>query len=928
MFTERCHNDQTWSKYKFCQLACWKGDAPYAGDNCSYGPWQAERICGYPAERVNLAEAEHKCAQRGLELCAEKLEGWGCNYDAMPVWTPETCSYELIVHPGGLVSSNFSSKSRQNKFTVQWQHGFPAVVAGACPTGCNVTGDSCTCQLRVETRLVFNRIPTKKELRARLRIGSARPSTMCNLNCEGDVRTYVDSVFDASTVFEVDGAFFENKEVLVVVGNHTFRNPPVFMNSDEPTERDAQAEVESLLDHLFEHPNTPPFFAYRLIQRIATSNPTSSYVQDVGEAFKTGQYNSKTYAGIYGDVAATIAAVLLHPEARYQDSSVNGALREPLVKVMHFMRSMEYVDHAGRNVVMENLMGSIGQWPHHAPSVFNFYLPDFKPEAFTDSTVGPEFQILTPPAAISFMNGMFSLIEHGLGQCDAGFGYHAEGCSSGRLHLGELECLQPTLDRMNLLLTGGRLNSTDVIKHAYVAAEGGDQYKAAQMAMVMTPEFHTMGNPLPQEARREHAAMKPPLAPRSYKALIMLMMSGGADTFNMLVPLACPLYDEYFAIRKSVALLPEQLQVISTVGQACTNFGIHMQLPFVKNLYDQGEAAFVSNIGSLAEPLTKEQYESGSRTHCVGLFSHSDQQLAAQTLKCQAATTSKGVGGRLADALAAGSQALRTMSYSVAGISIWSQGRETSAEIIDQHSGSVRFHRYKQVQDVIGNITRVKHGNIYSEEFSQRLVHSIGSNDKLRQQLQGAKLRTAYPVQDSELSKQLKQVARLIAAHQRRGAERDLFYVSLGGFDAHARMLDDLAGKFSQMNDALKSFVAEMKAQGVFDSIVLVTHSDFGRTLTANTEHGTDHGWSGNHIIIGGGLNGGRIYNDFVSTFREGSEQDAGRGRIIPEYPWESIMVPVAEWMGLEASKQMDVFPNLGNFNSTHIISRSALFKT
>eukprot|EP00930_Biecheleria_cincta_P023533 TRINITY_DN16991_c0_g1_i1.p1 TRINITY_DN16991_c0_g1~~TRINITY_DN16991_c0_g1_i1.p1 ORF type:complete len:2142 (-),score=336.15 TRINITY_DN16991_c0_g1_i1:205-6630(-) len=928
MFTERCHTDETWSKNKFCQLACWKGDAPYAGDDCSYGPWHAERICGYAAERVNFAEAEQKCTQRGLGVCAEKLEGFGCDYDDMPVWTPEACSYELIVHPGGLVSSNFSSKSLQNKFSVQWQNGFPAVVAGACPGGCQVTGDSCTCQLRVETRPVFTRIPTKEEVRSRLRIGSVRPSTACNLNCAGDVRTYMNSVLDASTVFEVDGTFFKNKEVLVVVGNHAFRNPPVFMKSDQPTEGDAQAEVESLLDHLFKHPNAPPFFAYRLIQRIVTSNPTSTYVQAVGEAFKTGQYNSKTYGGIYGDLAASVAAVLLHPEARYQDSPVNGLLREPLVKVIHFMRSMEYADHAGRNVIMENLMGSIGQWPHHAPSVFNFYLPEFKPEAFAESLVGPEFQIFTPPAAISFMNGMFSLIEHGLGQCDAGFGYHAERCSNGRFHLGELECVQPTLDRMNLLLTGGRLNSTEVIKQAYLAADGGDQYKAAQMAVVMTPEFHTQGNPLPQELRPERKATAPPLAPRSYKALIMLMMQGGADTFNMLVPWACPLYDEYVAIRKSVALLPDQLQVISTAGQACTNFGIHFQLPVVKNLYDQGEAAFVSNIGSLVEPLTKEQYESGSRMYCNGLFSHSDQQLAAQTLKCQAATTSKGVGGRLADALAAGSQSLRTTSYSVAGISRWSQGRETSAEIIDQHSGSVRFHKYKQVQDVIDNITRIKHGNIYCEEFSGRLMHAVDSNDKLRQQLQGAKLRTAYAVQDSELSKQLQQVARLIAAHERRGAERDLFYVSQGGFDTHARMLGDLDDKFAQMNDALKSFVAEMKAQGVFDSIVLVTHSDFGRTLTANTEHGTDHGWSGNHIIIGGGINGGRIYNDFVSTFHEGGEQDAGRGRIIPAYPWESIMVPVAEWMGLDASMHMDVFPNLGNFNSTHIISRSALFKS
>jgi len=180
----------------------------------------------------------------------------------------------------------------------------------------------------------------------------------------------------------------------------------------------------------------------------------------------------------------------------------------------------------------------------------------------------------------------------------------------------------------------------------------------------------------------------------------------------------------------------------------------------------------------------------------------------------------------------------------------------------------------------------------------------------------------------SSLSRQLKQVARLIAAREERKAERDFFFVSMGGFDTHRSVATELAGKFKEVDDALRMFVTELKAQGSFDSTVLVTHSDFGRTLTPNSGAGTDHAWAGNHVVLGGGLNGGAVFNEFPKALVEGNDQDAGRGRLIPKYPWESMMVPISEWMGLTSGQHAEVFPNLANFNTSHIISRSALFKS
>jgi len=114
----------------------------------------------------------------------------------------------------------------------------------------------------------------------------------------------------------------------------------VFINADAPKPQAALAEVEALLDHLFHHPNTAVFISYLLIQRFGNSNPSKSYIRDVAQAFKSGAHNGKVYSGTYGDLGATVAAILLHPEARNPKSATQGALREPLLKVIHFLRSM------------------------------------------------------------------------------------------------------------------------------------------------------------------------------------------------------------------------------------------------------------------------------------------------------------------------------------------------------------------------------------------------------------------------------------------------------------------------------------------------------------------------------------------------------------------------------------------------------------
>ena len=236
----------------------------------------------------------------------------------------------------------------------------------------------------------------------------------------------------------------KNKDKL---SGFTFRNPPGFLpnlgNMDAVPGDDgrrlnpygdhdhlltaAEYETEALIDHLLEHDNTAPFVAYRIIQRMVTSNPSPRYVEAVALAFTTGSYGGHRYSGAYGDLGAMVAAVLLDREARsslLDADPRHGGLREPVLKVLHLLRALEYRPHNGMDTHLTDLHTKIGQMAYNSPGVFNFYLPEFTPAGPVERAglVSPESQLATAPFMIGFLNGAVSLIDYGLTDCQDGFG--------------------------------------------------------------------------------------------------------------------------------------------------------------------------------------------------------------------------------------------------------------------------------------------------------------------------------------------------------------------------------------------------------------------------------------------------------------------------------------------------------------------------
>ena len=138
---------------------------------------------------------------------------------------------------------------------------------------------------------------------------------------------------------------------------------------------------------------------------------------------------------------------------------------------------------------------------------------------------------------------------------------------------------------------------------------------------------------------------------------------------------------------------------------------------------------------------------------------------------------SLGAGGRIADALA--DQKLKTTSFSLAGTAVWPKCVTVQREIIDER-GATKVHGYKRWRRTMSNIMAQRHGNAYSEAYAQALMESIEAIKNLGRVLDSAKLETRYDT-SSHLKRELHLGAKLIAARQGSQAERDFFFVSIGG---------------------------------------------------------------------------------------------------------------------------------------------------
>ena len=412
------------------------------------------------------------------------------------------------------------------------------------------------------------------------------------------------------------------------------------------------------------------------------------------------------------------------------------------------------------------------------------------------------------------------------------------------------------------------------------------------------------------------------IAAGDYKALVFVMLHGGNDSFNMLIPKGNTEYNEYATTRSNLAIAQNEVLQINPLTSDGRTFGVHPSMTDMQQLFETNNLAFISNVGTLIEPSTKLELQNKSVKAPLGLFSHADQQQQWHTGRPHE-RTNIGWGGRIADLVQSmNSNQNISMNISLQGSNIFQRGNEVIPYAISP-SGSIGISGYggqngfdqlrtealntmmdRDYQDIFKNtyINTIKSSNDSSLEF-QTAVDSIPD------------FSTALPTYN-KLAAQFQMVAKTIAARDTLGFSRQIFFVDIDNWDHHDELLINHAGKLSDVNDALNYFNTVLQELNVSNEVTTFSISDFARTLSSNG-NGTDHAWGGNTFVMGGSVLGKEIYGDYP-TLAINSELNLFDGVLIPTTAADLYMAELALWFGVSPSDLNLILPNLANFYDTN----------
>jgi len=413
------------------------------------------------------------------------------------------------------------------------------------------------------------------------------------------------------------------------------------------------------------------------------------------------------------------------------------------------------------------------------------------------------------------------------------------------------------------------------------------------------------------------AAEVPAGADDDYRALVCLFLAGGNDSFNMLAPAAGDAHAQYLASRGGVALAGSALLPLGQPLADGRLLGVSAAMPQLHAMHEAGKAAFIANVGTLVEPTTLAGFHSRAHQLPLGLFSHSDQQLQWQSSLPDNRFAATGWAGRMADLLRQlNENEVVSMNISVAGINLFQSGEAVAAlsvgdagptELLNWNSASFLSRR-----TAMESMLEAEYQNAFQRTFTAMKRQAIEASASYKSALDATPALQTPFTESNGLARQLRMVARTIAARGPLGKRRQTFFVLMGGWDLHTGM-NQHGGLLGTVDRAVAEFQNAMVELDLEDQVTLFSASDFGRTLSPNGG-GTDHAWGGNQFVVGGAVNGGQIYGAYPELSL-GSALDTGRGRLIPTTSVDEYFAELALWMGVSPSNLPLVLPNLSRFH-------------
>jgi uncharacterized protein (DUF1501 family) len=408
-----------------------------------------------------------------------------------------------------------------------------------------------------------------------------------------------------------------------------------------------------------------------------------------------------------------------------------------------------------------------------------------------------------------------------------------------------------------------------------------------------------------------------------YKALVCVFLFGGNDSHNMLIPQETDHYASYRAIRRGLALPDGNTQILPIAARSGVPFAFNRGLAAIHPLWATGQLACVANVGMLAAPTSRGAYLARSVPLPTNLFSHADQVIQKQAGDPNGSGGSGWIG-RIADlsnglngtsrfpaAVSMSGSALMTIGNIIQAASL-NPGFDLSANGLGAWPASAQAARSQALQEILAfdnGLTLVQAANRVRSDAVElnRLLRSTGT---------AAPLATAFP--GTNLGRQMQQVANIIRLRGASGMGRQVFFCSLGGFDTHSSQSWNQWDLLRQVGEAMRALYDATVEMGVSNQVTTFTETDFGRTLEPSGS-GSDHGWGGHQLVLGGAVRGGDVYGRFPTLALAGPDDAGTRGVLIPTTSLDQYGATFARWFGVSESNIPQVFPNIGRFATSNL---------
>ena len=420
-----------------------------------------------------------------------------------------------------------------------------------------------------------------------------------------------------------------------------------------------------------------------------------------------------------------------------------------------------------------------------------------------------------------------------------------------------------------------------------------------------------------------------------YKALVCVFLYGGNDYANTVITYDDDSYNKYAAIRGGAGqagggIALAKAALANTVLNPAVplaggrQYALHPAMTGLAGLFNAGKAAVQLNVGPLVVPLTRAQYSNSNRALYPlppKLFSHNDQQSVWQSSSPEGSTV--GWGGNLGDlALSSNGNSLFTC-ISVTGNAVFLSGDSALSYQVST-GGAIAINGVKSnvygssaVRGALTALIQQTSTQVLENEYNRVTTRAVTAESQITAGLAGVTLATAFPTSNS-LADQLKMVARLIGARSTLGSKRQVFMVSLGGFDLHDNLISQQPTLMKRVSEAMSAFYDATVELGVADKVTAFTASDFGRTLSSNGD-GSDHGWGSHHLMVGGAVKGKAFYGkappvSVTNTADAADQWHVGQGRLLPSTSVDQYAATLAKWFGVANTELAGVLPNLSHF--------------